>query len=65
MGTLTDLQIRNWIKARERFERRGDGDGLYLSYRESFAVPVWRFRYRIAGKQRVMGLGIPSFGVST
>ena len=57
MGTLTDLQIRNWIKTRERFEQRGDGDGLYLSYRESFAVPVWRFRYRIAGKQRVMGLG--------
>ncbi len=57
MGTLTDLQIRNWIKAGERFEQRGDGDGLYLSYRESFAVPVWRFRYRLAGKQRIMGLG--------
>ena len=57
MGTLTDLQIRNWIKAGERFEQRGDGDGLYLSYRGSFAVPVWRFRYRLAGRQRIMGLG--------
>ena len=57
MGTLTDLQIRNWIKAGERFEQRGDGDGLYLSYRESFAVPAWRFRYRLAGRQRIMGLG--------
>jgi integrase len=36
---------------------RGDGDGLYLSFRESFAVPNWRFRYRFAGKPRVMNLG--------
>lgn len=57
MGNLTDLQIRNWIKAGERFEQRGDGDGLFLSYRENFAVPIWRFRYRLAGKQRVMNLG--------
>ncbi len=57
MGTLTDLQIRNWIKAGERFEQRSDGEGLYLSYRETFAIPVWRFRYRLAGVQRIMGLG--------
>ena len=36
MGILNDLQIRNWIRAGERFEQRGDGDGLYLSYRENF-----------------------------
>ena len=29
MGKLTDIQIRAWIKAGERFEQRGDGDGLY------------------------------------
>jgi integrase len=57
MGTLTDLQIRNWIRADERFEMRGDGDGLFLSYRENFAVPAWRFRYRFDGKQRIMGIG--------
>ena len=57
MGKLTDVVIRNWIKAGERFEQRGDGDGLYLCYRENYAIPVWRFRYRFAGKARVMNLG--------
>jgi integrase len=57
MGNLTDIQIRNWIKAGERFEMRGDGDGLYLSFRENFAVPIWRFRYRFDGKARIMNLG--------
>ena len=56
MGKLTDIQIRNWIKADERFELRGDGAGLYLSFRQTFASPYWRFRYRFAGKQRVVNL---------
>ncbi|RKT63071.1 integrase [Azonexus fungiphilus] len=57
MGKLTDVQIRSWIKLGERFEQRGDGDGLYLCYRESYAIPVWKFRYRLAGKQRIMNIG--------
>lgn len=57
MGKLSDIQIRNWIKAGERFDMRGDGDGLYLSYRENFAAPIWRFRYRFSGKPRIMSLG--------
>ncbi|MGC2456741.1 MAG: Arm DNA-binding domain-containing protein [Gallionellaceae bacterium] len=57
MSKLTDIQIRGWIKADERFEMRGDGDGLYLRYRQVDANPLWRFRYRFAGKQRVMNLG--------
>ncbi|MCW3480576.1 tyrosine-type recombinase/integrase [Neisseriaceae bacterium JH1-16] len=57
MGKLTDIQIRAWIKARERFEGRADGDGLWLRFREADAVPVWRFRYRFAGKQRTMQVG--------
>ncbi len=57
MGKLTDVQIRNWIKAGERFEGRGDGDGLYLRFRGNDAVPTWRFRYRFGGKARVMSLG--------
>jgi integrase len=52
MGTLTDLQIRTWIKTGERFEQRGDGEGLHLRYRQTDAVPRWRFRYRLAGKPR-------------
>lgn len=36
---------------------RSDGDGLYLCYRENYAIPVWRFRYRFGGRPRVMVLG--------
>lgn len=57
MSNLTDLQIRQWIKANERFEGRSDGNGLTLRYRPVDAAPMWRFRYRFAGKQRVMDLG--------
>lgn len=57
MATLTDKAIQAWIKKGEHFEARADGGGLYLSYRESFKTPVWRFRYRLAGKARVMVLG--------
>lgn len=57
MAKLTDIQIRAWIKSNERFEQRSDGDGLYLSYRETFAIPRWLFRYRLGGKQRVITLG--------
>lgn len=57
MAKLTDIEIRNWIKAAEHFEQRGDGDGLYLCYRDAYATPVWKFRYRFDGKQRVMNMG--------
>ncbi len=57
MSNLTDLQIRQWIKAGERFEGRSDGNGLTLRYRAVDAAPMWRFRYRLASKQRVMDLG--------
>jgi hypothetical protein len=57
MGNLSDTGIRGWIRAKEHFEQRSDGEGLYLSYREKFATPLWLFRYRFAGKQRVMGIG--------
>ncbi len=33
MGKLTELEIRNLIKAGERFDGYSDGDGLYLGYR--------------------------------
>lgn len=57
MGKLTDVQIRDWIKRDEHFDTRGDGDGLYLRYREVDAVPGWIFRYRFDGKARKMNLG--------
>jgi len=57
MGKLTDMEIRAWVKAGERFEQRGDGDGLTLRYRQSDSVPRWLFRYRFAGRARVIDLG--------
>ena len=57
MGKLTDIQIRNWIKAKEHFEGKSDGDGLYLRFREGDTAPTWRFRYRFDGKQRIMNMG--------
>ena len=57
MGKLTDLDIRNWMRSGERFEQRGDGDGVYLCFPARFAVPVWKLRYRFAGKPRTVNLG--------
>ena len=57
MAKLSDIEIRNWIKSGDRFDMRGDGDGLYLSYRDTYAIPLWRFRYRFAGTQRIMNIG--------
>lgn len=57
MGKLTDMQIRAWIKNAEHFEGRADGNGLYLSFPPNYASPMWKFRYRFAGKQRIMNIG--------
>jgi integrase len=57
VAKLTDIQIKAWIKNCEYFEGRSDGDGLYLSYRENFAIPIWRLRYKIKGVSRWMTLG--------
>lgn len=57
MAKLSDIQIKSWINKNERFEGKGDGDGLVISYRKEFSVPVWRFRYRFLGKQRIMNIG--------
>ncbi|MBX9265978.1 tyrosine-type recombinase/integrase [Chromobacterium violaceum] len=57
MAKLTDMQIKAWIKAGERFEGKSDGDGLWLRYRPADKLPVWRYRYRFEGKQRTMQIG--------
>ncbi|MGZ8095701.1 MAG: tyrosine-type recombinase/integrase [Methylosarcina sp.] len=57
MAKLSDIQIRSWIKNNERFEDRSDGEGLYLCFRDTMAAPMWRFRYRFAGKRRQMFIG--------
>ncbi len=57
MPKITDMQIRAWIKAGDRFEGRADGNGLYICYPKNYTVPFWRFRYKFAGKQRAMVIG--------
>jgi len=57
MAKLSDLEIRNWIKSKEHFDMRGDGNGLYLCYRKDYATPIWRFRYRFVGRSRIMNIG--------
>ena len=58
-GELNDKWINSQIKAKKPFEK-SDGSGLTLVYRQGYLTPVWRLRYRFAGKPRVMVLG--SFG---
>ena len=63
MAKLTDLEIRKRIAARVPFEGVADGDGLYLCWPKGkdgtprYAVPIWRFRYKLEGNPRVMNLG--------
>ena len=57
MGKLSDVTIRGWIRSGERFEGRSDGEGLVLAWRRDTNSPTWKFRYRFAGKPRVMNLG--------
>lgn len=57
MSGLEDRKIKSWIKNGEHFEQRGDGGGLFLCFRENMAIPVWKFRYRLAGTRSVMTLG--------
>jgi integrase len=52
---LTDTQIRN-AKPTGRPQKLTDGGGLYLEIRPA-GSKLWRYRYRIAGKENVFALG--------
>jgi integrase len=52
---LTDRQIRN-TKPGEKPIKLTDGGGLYLEVRPTGAK-LWRYRYRIAGKENVFAVG--------
>jgi integrase len=54
-GSLTDLQIRNWIKAGPPGAKT-DGDGLALTLSKA-GTAAWILRYSIAGKQKELTLG--------
>ncbi len=53
--SLTDAKIRN-TKPGPRSIKLADGGGLYLEVRPTGAK-LWRFRYRIAGKENVFAIG--------
>jgi integrase len=53
--SLTDAKIRN-TKPGEKPIRLPDGGWLYLEIRPSGAK-LWRFRYRIAGKENIYAIG--------
>lgn len=54
-GKLTDVRLRT-LRSEERPTRHWDGGGLYLEVRPTGAR-LWRYRYRIAGRERLMALG--------
>jgi len=54
-GNLTDLQIRNWIKAGPPGTKT-DGDGLALTLSKA-GTAAWILRYSFAGKQKELTLG--------
>lgn len=55
MGTLTDLQIRHWVRAGQPVAK-SDGEGLTFTLSAS-GTAAWVLRYRLAGKQREKTLG--------
>ncbi|MGB5855275.1 MAG: integrase arm-type DNA-binding domain-containing protein [Oceanisphaera sp.] len=52
---LTDAKIRN-TKSGSKPIKLADGGGLYLEVRTSGAK-LWRYRYRIAGKENIFAIG--------
>lgn len=60
---LTDVKIRN-TKPGPKPAKLADGGGLYLEVRPTGAK-LWRFRYRIAGKENLFAIGeYPSIGLA-
>lgn len=57
MGSLTDVQIKQWIKAKESVAK-ADGEGLTFTLSASGRA-AWILRYRIAGKAKEKTLSHP------
>lgn len=67
MGKLSDVQVRNWIKAGKPVSGKSDGDGLTFTMSAKQAAEKsgsWVLRYRMGGKQREKTLGrFPDIGL--
>lgn len=60
---LTDAKIRN-TKSADKPLKLTDGGGLYLEVRPTGAK-LWRYRYRIAGKENIFAIGeYPALGLA-
>lgn len=55
MGKLTDVQLRNWVKAGKPLAR-ADGDGLTFTL-SAKGTASWVLRYRFGGRPRELTLG--------
>ncbi|WP_194266218.1 site-specific integrase [Dechloromonas sp. H13] len=55
MGKLTDVELRNWIKAGAPIAKT-DGDGLTFTL-SAKGTAAWTLRYRFAGKAKELTLG--------
>lgn len=55
MGKLTDVQIRNWMKAGSA-TAKADGDGLTFTL-SAKGTAAWVLRYRFGGKARELTIG--------
>lgn len=55
MGKLTDVQLRNWIKAGQPVAK-SDGDGLTFTL-SAKGTAAWVLRYAIGGKPKELTLG--------
>jgi len=64
MGKITDLQLRNWIKAGKALAK-SDGDGLTFTLSPA-GTAAWVLRYSFGGKKKELSLGrYPSIDLET
>jgi len=60
LNRLTDLRIKAFIKAhnagKASSKKLSDGGGMYLTVTPA-GTPVWRSKYRFAGKERLYAIG--------
>ncbi|MHC5149336.1 Arm DNA-binding domain-containing protein [Stenotrophomonas rhizophila] len=53
---LSDAAIRR-VKATEKQQKPSDGGGLFLLVHPN-GSPYWRWKYRVNGKEKLLGMGI-------
>lgn len=63
MGTLTDIQLRQWVKSGAPLAGKSDGEGLTFTLSNT-GTAAWVLRYRINGKRKELSIGrYPDLGL--